>query len=353
MKESDYHERSGFTLVELLVVIGIIAILVSLLLPAVNATREAARTSSCRNNIRQVAHAIINYETSFGRLPSAGLVRENRRPDLALGAFIPNRGQMISWAVLILPYIEEENLYERFDLTRSILEQDGNPQEEFVTIYQCPSGIAAGQKFAHESRGETVMFSKSNYAAFVSPFHTDLMNIYPGALGGGRWLNDSFKTRVGQKISAVYDGLSKTLLLSEVRIREDESDQRGVWALPWTGSSLLAADAHDDPDSSGAYNPWELTYRSTQTPNHLDENVDMLYQCDSPEIAREENMPCGEWDRGESQMHYLSAAPRSNHPGGVMVANMDGSVMLIADSVDARTFALMISSIDGEQSELD
>jgi prepilin-type N-terminal cleavage/methylation domain-containing protein len=94
--------RGGFTLVELLVVIGIIGLLVGLLLPAVQAAREAARRMSCSNNFRQVGIAILNYESSFKRFPSAYFLSK-----------APNQFQPMG--VAILPYLEQQNLFNRYD----------------------------------------------------------------------------------------------------------------------------------------------------------------------------------------------------------------------------------------------
>jgi len=101
------HLARAFTLVELLVVIAIIAILIALLLPAVQAAREAARRTQCMNNLKQVGVALHNYESAIGTFPSGGLGRDNS--GFARGGF----GH--SWWVRIMPYIEQENIYEEFD----------------------------------------------------------------------------------------------------------------------------------------------------------------------------------------------------------------------------------------------
>ena len=99
------HAEGGFTLVELLVVIAIIAILVMLLLPAVNAAREAARNAQCKNNIRQLALALVNHESTYGYFP---ISQVSSGPDRAGGGCQPG---FFSWHARILPFIEEDTLF--------------------------------------------------------------------------------------------------------------------------------------------------------------------------------------------------------------------------------------------------
>ncbi len=225
----------GFTLVELLVVIAIIAILIALLMPAIQAAREAARRAQCINNQKQVALAITSYESAHGRLPPGGLVDQNEDPNLAFGTFNPRSGKMISWAVLILPQMEEQNLYDQFDIRRSILDQPAfaygqanQVQSLHVASYHCPSDGSEGRYYAHPKHTNGIQFAKGNYAAFVSPYHTDEQIWYPGALGGGKWSEDH-QMRLGQPLSRVKDGLSKTLMISEVRtLRQSIGPARSV-----------------------------------------------------------------------------------------------------------------------------
>ena len=112
------RSRAGFTLVELLVVIGIIGLLIALLLPAVQQAREAGRRVSCKNNIRQLSISVLNYEEANKHLPVSGIVGSST------GAFDPRSGKMFSWIVLVLPFMEEKSLAESFDMNRTNLDQD-------------------------------------------------------------------------------------------------------------------------------------------------------------------------------------------------------------------------------------
>ena len=329
--------REAFTIVELLVVVAIIAILVSMLLPAIQQTREAARRASCMNNIRQVTLAINAYQTADSAYPRAGLVN-SEHPRFF---FNPRSGKMISWAVLILPFLDEQSLADRFDLRTSVLRQVDDPQATHISVMHCPSDGAANRYFVHPMLTEGKRFAKGNYAAYVSPFHVDNHPLYPGAIVAHR--------RQGPK--HIMDGLARTIVLGEIRTRDNEQDQRGAWALPWTGSSLLAFDMHA---SNKLFDPFEhnqLSLSLTQRPNNQGPNVDMLYECQELADAQLHDMPCGKWEEN-GEFRYLSAATRSLHPGGALVAFLDNHVQYIADDVDEVVMAYAVSIDDGSLTNL-
>ncbi|MEQ8838017.1 MAG: DUF1559 domain-containing protein, partial [Lacipirellulaceae bacterium] len=139
--------RPGFTLVELLVVIAIIGTLISMLLPAVQQSRESGRRISCVNNLKQLALALTNYESSRGKLPPAGKLKKQPLKE----AYSSRASQHVmdmqsgtnhSWIVLTLPYLAQTSLYEQFDLKAHVSESDGDPQAVQPPTLLCPSGQA-------------------------------------------------------------------------------------------------------------------------------------------------------------------------------------------------------------------
>jgi prepilin-type N-terminal cleavage/methylation domain-containing protein/prepilin-type processing-associated H-X9-DG protein len=328
------REEYGFTLVELLVVIAIIGVLVALLLPAVQQAREAARRINCQSNIKQLALAILNFEETNGHLPRSGL-SEQREEVTALYS-----GQQLSWVVFILPYIEEGPLYEQFDLHVDAFSQVREPQSTQIQSLLCPSDNAQGRIYQDPVFSRNKVFAKGNYAAFVSPVHTDLQLVYPGAL-----INED------QQLRKVLDGTSNTIVLSEVRTRDNPLDERGAWALAWNASSLLAFDMHDL--ATNLYGPLNTSYTASplsagvaQPPNNTGWNLDILRRCPNAAEAQLQGMQCG---AGEP---WISAAPRSQHPGGVNIAMLDGSVEFLANEVDDYVMAYAIAINDGQASQL-
>jgi prepilin-type N-terminal cleavage/methylation domain-containing protein len=128
--------RRGFTLIELLVVIAVISVLIGLLLPAVQKAREAASRISCANNLKQIGLAMHLYEQVTERLPPTK-VTAAREAD-------PRAREGATWAVLLLPHLEQQNLFGRWDLSLNYYSQTAVARQTPVPGYFCPSRRTAG-----------------------------------------------------------------------------------------------------------------------------------------------------------------------------------------------------------------
>jgi prepilin-type N-terminal cleavage/methylation domain-containing protein len=204
--------RKGFTLIELLVVIAIIAILIGLLLPAVQKVREAAARSQCSNNLKQLALAAHNYHDANGFLPA------NRTAD----------GNAVTWAVLILPYIEQDNVYRLFDQTG--LRFRNAPQaarEANIKTFFCPSRRTGPQIVpASEDRDGTTppppaprqSGTAGDYATCVGDRHNST------GLGGMDASNGAFMrgdVRIRVNLVGITDGTSNTFFIGEKHVHRD------------------------------------------------------------------------------------------------------------------------------------
>lgn len=344
---SKQASQKAFTLVELLVVIAIIGILVALLLPAVQAAREAARRSSCLNNLRQVGLSLTNYESGQRTLP-AGHVSVLEYIDPASGNKVTGTEafSVYSWITQILPYMEESAIYDTIDFKVPFYTQINNGVENpyhhipFET-FKCPSDIEPG--LISDFYGE-----RGNYAANAGigtlwmndrtpdqcQNSTQLALIFePGSHVSRCSSNKSSLLHLGVfqvnrplRLSKVSDGTSKTVAVSEIRLVEGQ-DTRG--ALHFSAGVLYM---HDIPP-----NATDLVIGS----------ADRSWPDQTRWCAEDQDLaPCEandeEW-RGEWRH-----TARSTHSGGVNSLLVDNSVRFVADSIDPDVWRAY-STIDGEE----
>jgi prepilin-type N-terminal cleavage/methylation domain-containing protein/prepilin-type processing-associated H-X9-DG protein len=345
-----HADCSGFSLVELLVVIAIMGVLISLLLPAIQAARESARRTQCMNNLKQISLATSNFESANKKLPRSAVTdfQEYFQSNQAYNAFSPWMGRQFSWVVLLLPFMEQQALYDQFDMEKNVFDQDNNPQAQFISSLLCPSDEAMGRYFVDTEYSKGKQLAKANYAAYVSPFHIDLQLLWPGAL-----------IATGQTLSKITDGTTNTIAFSEVRTLDHELDERGAWAVPWAGSSILSFDMHHrcaDGTShfycmyEGTFRPDSRSFGQTQMPNSQGPIQDTLFYCKDEQMltSQLDRMPCIGWIKRIGASGFYSASPRSLHPGGVNVVYVDGHTEFVSNDVDETTFAFRVSINDGQ-----
>jgi prepilin-type N-terminal cleavage/methylation domain-containing protein/prepilin-type processing-associated H-X9-DG protein len=333
----------GFTLVELLVVITIIGILVGLLLPAVQATREAARLVQCASNIRQLGLALSNFHSARGKFPPSSIWRVNGRLDLS-NIEQRNSSQLNeNWVILILPHIEEQTLRKSFDLTKPIPNTaNAAARGRQVSIMLCPSDAYNSKPFDGAVSTSTNQmgsnWARGNYAANASLGYMwhgdgdadDFSGIGRGGAvaDGGGW-GDRYKcgvmgANIALRIKDIHDGASKTILLAEIRAGLLAQDTRGIWAMSGACPSALWGDGYATGDNG---------------PNCASSQGDDMPTCSEVQAAMggatrviRLGMSC--WTREPNDREQ---GARSMHLGGVNVCLCDGSVRFISDFVQLGT----------------
>ena len=227
--------RKGFTLIELLVVIAIIAILIGLLLPAVQKVREAAARMTCSNNLKQIGLALHNHESTYGYLPTSG-AQSN-----ALGrAGVPFPVE--GWAGQILPYIEQDNLYRTlvnggsYNWTAALGKA---PVEVNVKTFNCPSRGNA-RKSVPASWGS--VYALNDYAGCMvewgmewqtsQPPHSNEANTFKGVIVKGGHVRDNPAQTVKYgtiPVIAITDGSSNTIAIMEKAVWASQSTNVWDW----------------------------------------------------------------------------------------------------------------------------
>ncbi len=327
------HAKRAFTLIELLVVIAIIAILIGLLLPAVQKVRESAARMQCQNNLKQLGIACHAYQDALQALPAAVIYPGATRGD-GNNCNVDRTDIGPNWAILILPYIEQGNLYNQINMNNWLTAgQTGdaswlNVRQTTVKTFLCSSDPQSLIPCTQSAVGVS-NWARGNYAANCGPqWWWDSVDAYSGDGGGGIPGRGPFtvgKTnRKSLPLNQLTDGTSNTVLISEIRGGLLPTDLRGAWALGFPGSSITSSNGRVGDDSH---------------PN------------DSRSCSDDIHKGTDNWQQGmgcwEPCLSYQATA-RSKHTGGVSVVFADGGVRFIKDTVSELTWQLLLSSDDGQ-----
>ena len=319
----------GFTLVELLVVIAIIGILIALLLPAVQAAREAARRGQCANQLKQLSLAVHNYVDVFKVFPP-------KKAGPTSGTCADRNGNYGSGWMRLLPFYEQQALYDAWSSQLTVgattfppygpcpwgaWDDAYWPYHEQVSTLMCPSDADIATKGATASGRTSYMFCVGDSILY----------------DGSRGHNQSSRTRgifanfaAKNTFASIRDGSSNTLMLSERvfstnarMVRQGQAVVTGIVAAPAT--CLTALDPNDSRRYDGALTVRGWTGRWEHgSVSHVGFNT----------VMPPNGPSCVDPGRNDNSTHGIYA-PTSEHPGGVVAGLGDGSVRFISETINS------------------
>ncbi len=310
LRTSPPGKRSGFTLIELLVVIAIIAILIALLLPAVQQAREAARRSTCKNNMKQLGLALHNYHDTHRTFPPGSIAAS---PSFSFSGTTwcsaPLTNARAPWTVMVLPYMDEAPRYNTFDFESTFPTSSNVPGsttnfnafKRGLNKFQCPSDSNSGSGvnnlnyFGVQGGGPTPVCSNQS---------------------GGRvfYINGMLHLNSNVRVRDVTDGTTNTFLLAESKYGLNPKSRGDGIHAGWASGTKL--------DSYG--NPYTMVAAELQInsiPGHAGK---------------------------QDTINQFSRLFGSFHVGGCHVTLGDGSVRFISENMDLNTYHLLAQRDDGE-----
>ena len=362
--------RRGFTLIELLVVIAILAVLIGLLLPAVQRVREAANSLRCRNNLKQFGLAMHNYHDTVGSLPP-GITTWMNGEDAAHTGF-----------TYLLPYLEQDNLFRQFDLSvQWYVRPNYAAVGVEVPLFYCPSNRTSGSINLNNPLyvwggsmpprvGSTdyILCKGANAAihqnAFLIPLTArGVFNVYADASNPNFRPTDGVAGGLTVRLLDITDGGSNTFAIGEgagnsARYLLREMQQNNATIVignkpatnPYTGTSILPDQAWAVASIAGENNPWSasvfgVTAQFGMAPNPQDEPMNNPLVMPSAYMDTDGTPLFSGYNLSNTQ--FISGF-RSNHVGGCNFLFCDGSVRFVKQSVEPAVYRALSTYAGGE-----
>ena len=323
-------KKRGFTLIELLVVISIIAILISLLLPAVQQAREAARRTSCKNNLKQIGLALHNYLDAHGAFPPSFVA------DIGTGTNTPGG----EWSIhaRILPFLEQANLYNLADLGLAYDDPaNGSVASQRVATYLCPSEV----KDQVRMKNGVPIHYPVNYG-----FNGGTWNVFDNSTR--RPGNGSFAPNWCSRPKDFMDGMTNTICFSEVKAYTpyNRDGDMGTASIPSTAAQVDALIAAGGSNKSNSGHTEGVDGRVHQTgftvtlPPNSEVHVTGVDNDEGDYTSCREDKSC-------ATSTFAAVTSRSYHVGSVQTLLMDGSVHTVNENIDLGTWRNLGQRNDG------
>ncbi len=333
--------RTGFTLIELLVVIAIIAILIGLLLPAVQKVREAAARMKCQNNLKQMGLAAHNFESAYGTLPAGEWTRSSdggtQRPSLL---------------TVILAYLEQANKFNQFNFAFDVHTASVNfpAQNQDVPIFLCPSETSS----AALNNGLGLPIGRTNYFGNIGA-------VADSRLSGDQWagvFHTNSATAAGETprgitIVSLTDGTSNTVMFAEVMRAQTANSSTVDYTTCVSSGAISAAPAlYDGRTVSGCAGGTVarlINYVGLQY-HRGGINQNSLYSHTlPPNWNRKQQVVANQrYNCGDTSFRRAHIAASSYHTGGVNACMGDGSVRFVRDSVNFDVWRNVGGRADGQ-----
>jgi len=342
MKNRTRGSKAGFTLVELLVVIAIIGILVALLLPAVQAAREAARKMSCGNNLKQIGVALHTYHETYKRFPPCGVFNWTKQSRNGHTWYNTSRGSQL---VKLLPFMEQDPIYQKLD-------QDAcgtNQLTRFEDRAYGPNGIKGDprppQKWLRSEIIDIFLCPSANvdpYGTGTNPMSDRAISCYAPSLGSQRmtsrsnWCND-YLGNVFKTGPANHGNDSRAYRLSGVFAR-------GHWAAKFRditdGTAQVIAMGEILPNKSNYHRNGWMHFNALWSNVNTPINYPVRGFGD---LGHKGPGDCGHWENHQTALGF-----KSKHKGGAQFVFSDGSIHLIAENIDYMTYQRLGDRRDGQ-----